>query len=79
MLLKKPLIYDICYEAVQGQGSLTYIYLYSNRMNLGVGSVINSYPQIEVSHDVEWRSLNHAWRYGVMACSDHKLKTNEDK
>ena len=35
------------------------------RMTFGVMSVYNSYPQLEDSCDVDWRSLNYAFSYGV--------------
>ena len=45
---------------IQGHSSLTLIYLYSHKVNFGVVRVGNSSPQLEVSHDVKWRSLDDA-------------------
>ena len=35
-------------------------------MNFGILSAQNSYPQLEVSCGVEWRSLNYDFRYDVI-------------
>ncbi len=42
-------------------------------MNFDAMRVRNSYPQLEVSHDVKWRSINHALRYDVVTHT-HNLR-----
>ncbi len=46
----------------QGHSSLTLIYLYSYEMNFAMVIGINSYPQVEMSCMVEWRSQNYDLR-----------------
>ena len=46
--------------------SLTPICLHIHKMNFDVLRAINSYPEFEVSHNVEWRSLNYAFRYDAI-------------
>ncbi len=40
--------------------------LYIHKMNCGILREGNSYPQLEVSYNIEWRSTNFAFRYDVM-------------
>ncbi len=58
-----------CYNTehcdILGHSSLTPIYLYIHKMNFDILRAWNSYPQLEVNHDVEWRSLNYAFCYDV--------------
>ncbi len=59
-------VYETKHCNLQGHSSLTPIYLYSHRMNFGVNGTKNSYPQLAVSHNVEWISLNYALGYDVI-------------
>ncbi len=55
---------------LQGHSPLTSIYLYIQRLNFDILRVWNSYPQLEVSYDVECKSLNYALNYDVkLVCS----------
>ncbi len=50
-------------------------YLYIQRMNFDFLGTRNSYPQVEVNHDVKWRYLNHAFSYdAILVPSDYNLQ-----
>ncbi len=58
---------------------MTPIYLYIHKMNFATLRV-NSYPQLQVTHDVEWRSVNYAFSYDVLRArnSSPQLEVNHD-
>ena len=50
----------------QGHSSLTPYICIFKEWTLAKLRAWNSYPQLEISHIVEWRSLNYAFRYDAM-------------
>ena len=81
LLGKFPLILTLDYKTelynLQGHSSLTPIYLYIYEINFDVLRVRNSFPQLEVRCDGEWRSLKYAFRYDVILAHTCVYQENE--